>query len=66
MRNLHMRTGNYDVSCNLELFLCEAEKSLLVYVEQDFCLLLNKQELRMEKLHLGGLELTNLTRKLSN
>ena len=61
-----MRTGNYEVSCNLELFPCESEKSLLVYVEQNFCLLLNKQELKMEKLHLGSLDFKNLARKLSN
>lgn len=42
-----MRTGHYDVSCNFELFACEAEKYLLVYVEQDFCLLLNKIDFKM-------------------
>ena len=61
-----MRTGHYDVSCNLELFACEAEKYLLVYVEQDFCLLLNKINLKMEKLLLASLDFMNLARKISN
>lgn len=61
-----MRTGCYDVSCNLELFPCEAEKYLLVYVEQDSCLLLNKINLKMEKLLLASLDFMKLARKISN